>query len=200
MLKKDITFEDLDGNTVTETYYFHYSQAELAKMKLSRGGDFEAYVMGILKSKDADKILATFEEIILGAVGKRSEDGKRFEKADGAIAAEFKETEAYSTLFMELLSNDGKSFQEFFRGVIPGGMREKLDAQDAKTDELGDKAAAALAENAPMEKTIKEALAQGATDLRPVWVKESRNPTQDELMNMSPSEFAAFAQSRSTTR
>ena len=32
MLKKTITFEDLDGNLVTDDFYFHLSKAEIAEI------------------------------------------------------------------------------------------------------------------------------------------------------------------------
>jgi len=35
MLKKSITYSDLDGNSVTDDFYFNLSKSELVEMELS---------------------------------------------------------------------------------------------------------------------------------------------------------------------
>ena len=77
----------------------------------------------IVEAEDGKSIIAEFKNIILGAYGKRSEDGKRFIK-NQALREEFESTEAYSTLFMELVT-DAEVAAEFINGVIPQGMAEE---------------------------------------------------------------------------
>jgi hypothetical protein len=38
VLKKDITYEDYDGNTQTETFWFHLSKAELIEYDMNTDG------------------------------------------------------------------------------------------------------------------------------------------------------------------
>ncbi len=38
MLKKTITYEDFDGNQVTEDHFFHLSKADLVEMEVSQKG------------------------------------------------------------------------------------------------------------------------------------------------------------------
>jgi hypothetical protein len=57
------------------------------------------------------------------AYGKRSEDGKRFVK-NANVREEFESSEAYSALFMELVT-DTDSAIEFINGIIPQGMAEE---------------------------------------------------------------------------
>lgn len=198
MLKKPITFENLDGDEITEVFYFHLSQAELVKMQISHGGDLQTYVARILKEQNAEAIMAMFDEIILSTVGRRSSDGKRFEKEDGQIAKEFKETDAYSVLFTELLSNEGKNFQEFFTGVIPNKMQDKMK------ENLQTQTQARLGEAAEKIQKSDETPKAPAFDLSkvqedhedPRWMKEGREPTREEMLKMSPAEFAQFAKTR----
>jgi hypothetical protein len=211
VLKKQIQYKDLDGNTVQETFYFHYNQAELAKLRLMYGdadGDVAAHFTRLLQGGDRKAIIDAFDGLILGAYGQRSVDGKRFEKKNGELAAEFQETEAYSALFIELVSDGGKNFAAFLQGVLPSDLQEKLDANaDLKerigiaTDRIqnGDVELQERLKNR-VEEIVAEKEATSTTDLRPAWMRENRDPTQEEMLKMSPSEFSELVKRRSTTQ
>ena len=47
MIKKTITYEDYDGNTRTQDFWFNLSQREIARMEVSTPGGFEAMVKRI---------------------------------------------------------------------------------------------------------------------------------------------------------
>ena len=79
-----------------------------------------------------------FEEIILGSVGERSMDGRKFMKKKknptdpwGEVAEDFRETPAYTQLFIELVS-DGNKLAEFLKGVIPEEVAAKLTEAEAE--------------------------------------------------------------------
>lgn len=61
--------------------------------------------------------------------GEKSDDGKYFlKKKNGVRLAEmFEQTEAYSTLFMKLATDD-KAAARFINGIIPADMRTQLPA------------------------------------------------------------------------
>lgn len=126
MLKKTITYEDFNGSEVQEDFHFHLSKAELVEMEVSHEGGLQESLQKIIAAEDGKAIIAEFKNIILGAYGKRSEDGKRFVK-NAQIREEFESSEAYSTLFMELVTN-AESAIEFVNGIIPQG----LDVEAAK--------------------------------------------------------------------
>ena len=130
MLKKTIKYTTFDGDEVEEDFYFHLSKADIARMQLSVVGDFHGYLKAIVKVGDPKVIIETFEEIIQKTVGKRTEDGKGFMK-NKAITEAFVATEAYSNLFVELVTDAGKA-SEFIRGVMPkdvaSGMPANLSA------------------------------------------------------------------------
>ena len=59
----------------------------------------------------------------MSAYGQRSEDGRRFTK-NQTLRDEFESTEAYSVLFMELMTDTGAAV-DFINSVIPAGMAEE---------------------------------------------------------------------------
>jgi hypothetical protein len=129
VLKKEITYEDYVGATVTETFYFNLSKAELVELELSHTGGLSASLTRIVASEDGAEIIKEFKNIILKAYGVRSEDGRRFIKND-RLREEFVSTEAYSVLFMELVT-DAEKAAEFVNGIMPTGLTE-----DARTTAL----------------------------------------------------------------
>ncbi len=124
MLKKTIEFIDEDGNAKSETHYFNLTKADLVKMSMREGSGFEDYLTSIIEAGDGQAIIDNFEKILRLSYGVRTGDGK-FTKPVGAFD-EFAATEAYSTLFMELVTDAPKS-AEFIRGVMPNGLVEEAE-------------------------------------------------------------------------
>ena len=123
MLKKTITYDDFNGETKTEDFFFHLSKAELVELELSHEGGLSASLQRIIDAEDGKGIVQEFKNIILSAYGKKSDDGRRFIK-NQQIREEFESTEAYSALFMELVTDTDAAI-EFINGVIPAGMAEE---------------------------------------------------------------------------
>lgn len=122
MLKKTITYTDYNGETRTEDFYFNLTKAEIMEMAMSENGGLDAFIERIVAERDQKKIVAMFKDIILKAYGRKSLDGKRFEKSK-EISDEFQQTEAYSDLFVEL-STDSKAGAAFFNALIPKGLED----------------------------------------------------------------------------
>lgn len=117
MVKKTIAYTDFDGNPQEDTWWFNLSKAEVMEMEMSLSGGLSKMLEQIVEEKNAPKMVAVFKEIILKSVGKKSADGKRLMKND-ELRAEFLESEAYSTLFMELVSST-EAIEAFIQGVLP---------------------------------------------------------------------------------
>lgn len=133
MLKKTITYEDFNGEIISEDFFFHLSQAELVELEMSHEGGLSESLQKIIAAEDGKAIIAEFKNIILSAYGKRSDDGKRFIKNE-YVREEFESTEAYSTLFMELVTDTDAAI-EFVNGIVPAKMAEevaKLTANENK--------------------------------------------------------------------
>lgn len=124
MIKKTITYEDFNGDTRTEDFRFHLSETELTMLESSVDGGFDNMIKQMAATKDAPKIMKTFEKIILASYGVISLDGKRFEKSE-ELARAFMQTPAYDILFMELLKN-GEEMAKFVNGILPKNIQERM--------------------------------------------------------------------------
>lgn len=120
MLKKPITYEDFNGDTVTEDFYFNLSRAELVELELSHEGGLAASIKKIIDAENGAEIIAEFKKLILKAYGKKSGDGRRFIK-NRQLREEFESSEAYSVLFMELVT-DAEAAAVFVNGIVPQGL------------------------------------------------------------------------------
>ena len=130
MLAKKITYTDYDGNERTETFYFNLSKAELIEMQLSVDGGMEKELQRMIDTRDVTKLAASFKRVILKAYGEKSPDGKRFVKSP-ELSEAFMQTEAYSDLFTELMTDANKA-SEFMNSIIPkipDGNVEKIDVK-----------------------------------------------------------------------
>lgn len=127
MLKKTITYTDYNGTERTEDHYFNLSKAELAEMEMGTAGGLAEMLNRIVAAQDAPAIMKVFKELILKAYGIKSADGKRFIKSE-EISTEFVQTEAYSNLFMELIT-DADAIAAFINGIVPADMAQAAKAQ-----------------------------------------------------------------------
>lgn len=117
MLKLTRTYNDYNGGTRTEDFYFNLTQAEITEMEVSVDGGLVEMINRIVSAQDGKQIIALFKDIILRAYGEKSPDGKRFIKSQELRDA-FAQTEAYSDLFMEL-ATDPDAAAKFVNGIIP---------------------------------------------------------------------------------
>lgn len=124
MIKKTVTYTDYNGVERTESFYFHFNEAEILDMEMSTEGGFAERVQRIIDAKHQTELLKVIKQFVYDAYGVKSEDGKRFMKNDEVKAA-FIESPAYSEIFMEMLTND-KLAAEFVNGVVPENMKDKL--------------------------------------------------------------------------
>lgn len=130
MLKKIITYTDYNGVERTEPFYFNLSKAELMEMELGVTGGMTEMLDKIIAAKDAPSLMKTFKEMIMKAYGVKSDDGKRLIKSE-ELSIAFTQTEAYSVLFMELITDD-KAAADFVNGIIPNEIQTEVAAQIAQ--------------------------------------------------------------------
>lgn len=115
MLTKTIKYVDYDGNERTETFLFHLSKSELAEMEMSVDGGMTRMLTKIAEEKNGRRIMDTFRDLILRSYGEKSADGRRFIKTQ-ELRDSFYQTEAYSQLFMTLVTNADEA-AKFVRGL-----------------------------------------------------------------------------------
>ena len=126
MIKKTVTYKDYNGTERTETFYFHFTEAELLDMEMSVEGGFAERVKRIVDAKSQTELLQVIKKFVLDAHGVKSDDGRLHIKNE-QTRAEFVQCPAYSKIFMELLTDD-KAASEFTNGVVPDDMKEQLAA------------------------------------------------------------------------
>ena len=132
MFSRTFKFTGYDGKEHEETWWFNLSEDELYKMELSNLGGMNGMMNKLLREEKPGELVDMFEKIILGAVGERSVDGRKFMKRRkpgepwGEVAEDFRETPAYAQLFTELVSS-GEKLAEFLKGAIPDEVAKALE-------------------------------------------------------------------------
>lgn len=126
MLKKTINFEDYDGNPRSEDFYFNLNKSEVIKW-LTTSGDYtlDKVLERLSTERNGKKIMEIFENLIKLSYGKKSIDGRKFEKSE-EIWNDFYQTEAYSNLFTELVT-DAKKAADFVNKIIPKDLAVEVE-------------------------------------------------------------------------
>lgn len=176
MLKKTITFKSVDGDTLTEDFYFNLNIDELMDLEESVEGGLAERMQQIADATGENKgleVMNIFRKIIVMSVGERVDNGRRFDKRDGQVGKEFLQTDAFNRLFLELVTN-AQNGADFINALIPAELFEEMKKA--------------------LEESKKTEDVQLPPDEEPVWVKENREPTQQELQSMTQEQLLdAFA-------
>lgn len=125
MLKREITYEDFNGDTVTEVFYFNISKPELIELEVEGNVGLGTMIQQIIDTKNHEELIKKFKRIILLAYGEKSPDGKHFLKSPEARAL-FEQSAAYSKLFVELATDDDAA-SVFIKGVLPKDIVTEMD-------------------------------------------------------------------------
>lgn len=147
MLKKLINYTDYNGKERSENFYFYLNKAELMEMELGTVGGMQNLIQLIIDKQDIPEIVKAFKMIILKSYGEKSADGVRFIKSEEMSNA-FSQTEAYSNLYMELIS-DAKAAAAFINGIVPADLVRAKEENN---------------EDAAVSEEVKEPVAETAED------------------------------------
>lgn len=135
MLVKTITYTDYNGVSRTEDFYFNLSRPEIIEMEYSPDGSLTEMIEKLVSPADTPTIIRLIKDFIIKSYGEKSLDGKRLVKSP-ELATAFSQTEAYTQLFMELVTDSQKA-SDFINGVLPT-LTPEQKAQIKKTlDEKG---------------------------------------------------------------
>jgi hypothetical protein len=125
MFKHDITYENFNGETVTESFYFNLTSSEILELNASYDGGLGSFIQRIIDTTDQRSLIAEMKKLILLSYGVKSDDGKRFIKSD-QLREEFVQTAAYDKLFMDLATNDN-SATTFIKGIVPRDIQKEIE-------------------------------------------------------------------------
>lgn len=181
MLKKNITFEDFNGNNVNEDHYFHLSKSDLIELEVSHQGGLQAWITRIIETEDAKALIEEFQKLILASYGKKSEDGRRFIK-NAELRDDFKSSPAYEELFMELVT-DSDAAAEFVNGIVPKGLGEDMKKMKGSVN--------AKAEAERVRELSEEDVGKAAADMDANVFETSQTKvlTQAEIADMDADEL-----------
>lgn len=126
MLMKTVTYVDYNGVERTEDFYFNLTSAEVMEQELTTPGGFSALLQKIIDANDIPSIVEVVKKILLMSYGVKSDDGRRFVKS-AELSEAFKQTEAYTMIFMEIATNAEKGV-EFIQGIFPKDLVSKVMA------------------------------------------------------------------------
>lgn len=130
MLTKTIKYTDYNGNERAEVFHFNISKAELIRMEASHSGGMSAMIERVVSKNDNNEIFNVFDEFVRKSYGEKSDDGKRFIKSP-ELTDSFIQSEAYSELISELLSNPDAA-TEFVIGIMPKELGDEMRKQISK--------------------------------------------------------------------
>lgn len=126
MFVKSIEYEDYAGNKRTENFYFNLNKAEVIKW-LTTSGDYtlDKVLERLSNERNGKKIMEIFEELIHLSYGQKSLDDRKFVKNE-EVWNDFYQTEAYSVLFTELVT-DAKKAVDFVNKIIPRDLASEVE-------------------------------------------------------------------------
>ena len=159
MQKLTVTYENFDGENVTEDLYFHLNIKELQEME-NWDPSLTERIAKLTKTEDGKDAFNLMRDIIETAYGERASDGKRFLKSP-EIRNMFTEGLAYDEVIIQFL--DGTTdLAKFIEGLLPKKVFE-LAKKNSKKDveeylvkydidpKLADEAAAKITEGSTQE-------------------------------------------------
>ena len=132
MYTRTFKCEGFDGKPYEVTYDFHLSRADLWKINMGSFYGLDVLMKKLIDSHNGKEIMDIIDNIIMTAVGKESLDHRRFLQ-DPEIKKEFRESEAYSQLFEELVT-DAEKAAAFLNACIPDSVKRDMakEAEEKK--------------------------------------------------------------------
>ena len=144
MLTKKVTYEDFNGNTVTEELQFNLTKTEAMDIAFALPDDVKKTVQTgpedvteelakkILARMGDTKIFDFIKTVVLKAYGEVSEDGRKFIKKDENgkdLSIEFSQSLAYDAIITELMTSDETAAMNFVNALLPGGLANAVPAK-----------------------------------------------------------------------
>lgn len=111
MFKQTVTYENFNGEEVTEDLYFHLNKLEMTRLNFKYDNNIEKYAQNASKDEDGTKMLNFMTDLMLTSFGKKAADGGKFDKSP-EIKKDFEYGAAFAELFSMIL--DDPSLAERF--------------------------------------------------------------------------------------
>lgn len=133
MFRQSIGYVDFNGVERKEDFYFHLSLPEVTRLEAEIGRSMEEHVKDLVANQDLKTLIDFLEKMILNSYGRKSADGKSFQKTK-ELRIEFEHSQAYAELF-EMLLTDPELAKKFGEGVADNGRGKKNQTQPKVVNE-----------------------------------------------------------------
>ena len=139
MKSYNVSFDDWDGNKVTETYYFHISETEFTILNSKYGGNLFQTMARLTKERSPEESMNILLDVVKTAYGVMDDDRIHFRKAstNPKIWEDFMSSPGFNKFFLDVMSDDAKT-AEFIRGIMPKKWQDaaNADAENKASQEL----------------------------------------------------------------
>lgn len=122
MFKKTITYTDYNGHERKEDHYFNLTKAEMIEYDSEFPEGVIEYLTRLVNLQDKGKLIKAFKDLILRSYGEKLDNGKFIKSQE--IRDSFMATEAYSELFLEVLSSE-ENMANFVNAIVPKAPTEQ---------------------------------------------------------------------------
>lgn len=114
------TYTTFDGEEIEEEFRFNLTKKELLDIELEAEGSIEQFIKRCRNHKDAKAIATFVHNLIVKAYGEKSLDGRQFIKSRNgeSLGESFSYTEAFSNLYIELISS-ADNLSHFINKIVP---------------------------------------------------------------------------------
>lgn len=116
MVRKTVKYIDFNGNEAEDELFFNLNEVEIVELDLEFEGGLESFVENLDPEKNPKDVMMLFRVLMSASVGHKTEDGKHFIKDDDE-AKMFKNSAAYSALFVEMIQDETKG-AAFFNALL----------------------------------------------------------------------------------
>lgn len=126
MLKETVTYEDFDGNMVSEDCYFNLSKSQLLELDARhQPKGWGAYLQETVNKNDPNALMDLFIDFLRMTYGIRDMETNRFHQSD-EIFEDFQQTLAYDKFFSDLFMVEGK-LDNFVKSVMPKDLQAAIN-------------------------------------------------------------------------
>ncbi len=80
MLKREIKYEDFNGNQQADIFYFNISKPDLINLEVEYAEGFGVMIQGVIEAKDHKTLIMKFKEIVLLQYLRRVEPFYKLER------------------------------------------------------------------------------------------------------------------------
>lgn len=129
MVKREIEYENYDGEKIKETFYFNLTKAELQELEFDIPGGFDGLTAKLKKDPSASDIVDAFKIILGKAYGEKLPNGKIYKNEQNTSA--FFASDAYSELFFWLMNNSEEAMN-FIEAMLPREVADAIPADQPK--------------------------------------------------------------------